>query len=86
MSDLLEELMRSEDILDKRNHDPSPLSTLGRYRNLCGIVSDLKRDLPAGITLLEVVDGVRETTWAGLKNVMSKYVDPLLNPLRSGGN
>jgi len=41
-------------------------------------VSDLKRDLPAGMTLLEVVDGVREKTWAGLKEVMSKYVDLLL--------
>jgi hypothetical protein len=68
--------MDSEEVLDKRNHNPSPLSVLGQYRDLCEIVSNLKRDLPAGMTLLEVLEGVREKTWAGLKEVMSKY--PLL--------
>jgi hypothetical protein len=68
-----EELIVSEEILDKRNHSPSPLSVLGRYRDLCEIVFNLKRDLPAGMTLLEVIDGVREKTWSGLKEVMSKY-------------
>jgi hypothetical protein len=65
--------MKSEEVLDKRNHTPSPLSVLGRYRDLCEIVSNLKRDLPTGMTLLELIDGVRDKTWAGLKEVMSKY-------------
>jgi len=66
------ELMSSEEILDKRNHSPSPLSTLGRYKSLCEIVDGLRRDLPSGMTLLDVIEGVREKTWAGLKEVMSK--------------
>jgi hypothetical protein len=64
--------MTSEEILDTRNHTPSPLSVLGRYRELCGIDDGLKRDLPGGMTLLEVIEGVRARTWAGLKEVMSK--------------
>jgi len=66
------ELMSSEEILDKKNHFPSPLSTLGRYKSLCEIVDGLKRDLPSGMTLLDVIEGVRQKTWAGLKEVMSK--------------
>lgn len=69
--------MGSEEILDKRNHTPSPLSVLGRYKDLSEIVSNLKRDFPAGMMLLSVIDGVREKTWAGLKDVMSKYVQHL---------
>lgn len=34
------------------------------------------------MTLLDVVDGVREKTWAGLKEVMSKYANPLDIALR----
>ena len=41
---------------------------------MCGIVDDLKRDLPAAMTLLRVIEGVRVKTWAGLKDVMSKCV------------
>jgi hypothetical protein len=77
-----EELIVSEEILDKRNHSPSPLSVLGRYRDLCEIVFNLKRDLPAGMTLLEVIDGVREKTWAGLKEVMSKYAHLSINRMK----
>jgi hypothetical protein len=77
-----EELMKSEEVLDKRNHSPSPLSVLGRYRDLCEIVADLKRDLPAGMTLLGVIDGVREKTWAGLKEVMSKYAHLSINRMK----
>jgi hypothetical protein len=77
-----EELIVSEEILDKRNHSPSPLSVLGRYRDLCEIVFNLKRDLPAGMTLLEVIEGVREKTWAGLKEVMSKYAHTFPNNVK----
>jgi hypothetical protein len=74
--------MRSEEVLDKRNHSPSPLSVLRRYRDLYEIVSNLKRDLPAGMTLLELVDGVRKKTWAGLKEVMSKYAHTFLTNVK----
>jgi hypothetical protein len=38
------------------------------------MADDLRTDLPAGMTLLEVVEGVRVKTWVGLKDVMSRYV------------
>ena len=41
---------------------------------MCGIVDDLKRDLPTGMILLELVEEVRAKTWAGLRDVMSRYV------------
>jgi hypothetical protein len=69
-----EKLKDSEEVLDPRNHSPSPLSIMNRYRNLCEIVLSLRKDLPPGMTLLNVIEGVREKTWVGLKGVMSKYV------------
>jgi hypothetical protein len=62
----------SEEILNVNNHGLSPLSVVPRYREMCAIVDSLKRDLPAGMTLLDVVEGVRETPWEGLKEVMSQ--------------
>jgi hypothetical protein len=60
---------------------------MNRYRNLCEIVSSLRKDLPPGMALLNVIEGVREKTWAGLKGVMSKYVlSPSLKSWLMGRN
>jgi len=60
--------------LDARSHRPSPLAALPHYVTLHEIVERVKKTLPAGTALVNVIIEVREKTWAGLKDIMSKYV------------
>jgi len=62
----------SEKTLDERGHRPSPLAALPHYTALYELVEKVKKTLPRGTALLDVIVEVRQKTWAGLKDVMSK--------------
>ncbi|KAK8869829.1 hypothetical protein IAR55_000397 [Kwoniella newhampshirensis] len=62
----------SEATLDPSNHKSSPLATLPQYRQLNDFVSRLEGVLPDEIALVKVVRDVREQTWEGLKEIMSR--------------
>jgi hypothetical protein len=62
----------SEEILSPASHHPSPLAALPRYQKLNSLIESLAQRLPSSMTVLGVITGVRESTWNGLREVLSK--------------
>lgn len=63
---------KSEQTLSPISHRPSPLAALPHYRELHTLVDSLVERLPASMALLSVITGIREKTWNGLREVLSK--------------
>jgi hypothetical protein len=45
------------------------------YEDLHNLVDDLLPSLPDAISLRGIIVRIREATWTGLKDALSKYVD-----------
>ena len=67
---------RSERTLSKDSHRPSPLAALPYYQDLHTLVASMESTLPSEMTLLKIIIEVRDTTWAGMKDLMSQQVFP----------
>ena len=62
----------SEETLKPERHHPFPLAALPQYRELDALVRDMRAKLPGDMTLLSVLDDVRERTWLALKHALSQ--------------
>ena len=66
-------------MLDPRAHQPNPLAALPTYKRLHQLVERMTQKLPSSMALLRVIMDIRDRTWAGLKDILSKWV-ALLTP------
>ena len=62
----------SEKTLSPKSHHPSPLAALPHFRDLNQRVEQMEQTLPDDLALLGIVRDLRQTTWQGLKDLMTR--------------
>ncbi|WRT67124.1 uncharacterized protein IL334_004090 [Kwoniella shivajii] len=71
----------SETTLNPSSHKPSPLAALPHYRQLNDFVLRLSTTLPPEMALVNTAKEIKETTWKGLKDLMSENLLKACEPL-----
>ena len=62
----------SEQALAPSAHSPSPVAALPMYETLHNLVDDLLPSLPGSMALVGIIVQIRETTWTGLQDALSR--------------
>ncbi|KAK4688656.1 RAD50-interacting protein 1, partial [Tremellales sp. Uapishka_1] len=71
-SGLEQVVVLSERTLAPSSHNPSPLAALPHYTSLHRLVQSMKEALPTEMSLVGIISDIRNQTWMGLKEMMSK--------------
>ncbi|EIW69690.1 hypothetical protein M231_06298 [Tremella mesenterica] len=72
---VLEKLLILRDqILNQKNHHPSPLAALPKLSELNDMVKKVQDAVPGDMTLLRSIVDVRDEAWKGLKDVMTQQL------------